>query len=93
VQEAEIIARRAAEQAADGARHGALRADTSRPLVYLDVEIAGEPIGRMEFALFTAEAPRAAENFRALCTCEKGSVPDEPGREGAGKPYCLRVRT
>ena len=40
--------------------------------------------------LFTKEAPRAAENFRALCTCEKGSVPNEPGREGAGKPYCYQ---
>lgn len=89
-QEALTVA--AAEEAANAAereRRAALRADASRPLVWLDVAIRGEPIGRMEFVLFTKEAPRAAENFRALCTCEKGHAPE--GHEGAGKAYCLKV--
>lgn len=51
---------------------------------------AGSYIGRMEFVLFTKEAPLAAENFRALCTCEKGTVPE--GHKGAGKQYCFKVR-
>ncbi len=40
--------------------------------------------------LFTDIAPLAAENFRAMCTGEKGIVPD--GRVGAGRPYSFRVR-
>jgi hypothetical protein len=61
-------AKQAAQAAAEAERRARLRADLSRPLVYLDVAIKGEPIGRMEFVLFTQESPRAAENFRALCT-------------------------
>ena len=57
--------------------------------VYFDVAIKGQPVGRVVFALFMDAAPRAAENFRALCTGEKGIVP--AGREGAGKPYHFKV--
>mmetsp|Transcript_40737 Transcript_40737/g.93750 ORF Transcript_40737/g.93750 Transcript_40737/m.93750 type:complete len:249 (-) Transcript_40737:49-795(-) len=41
--------------------------------VYLEVEISGVNIGRMIFKLYTKECPRAAENFRALCTGEAGA--------------------
>ena len=41
-------------------------------LVYLDVSIGGSPVGRMVFRLFEKDAPRTAENFRCLCTGEKG---------------------
>lgn len=54
-------------------------------LVYLDVEIKKQPVGRIEMALFPHISPRAAENFRQLCTGESGAVPNEPGKEGAGK--------
>ena len=40
--------------------------------VYFDVSIGGQPAGRMEFSLFGGVAPRTAENFRCLCTGEKG---------------------
>ncbi|RVW54086.1 Peptidyl-prolyl cis-trans isomerase CYP95 [Vitis vinifera] len=45
------------------------------PLVYLDVSIDGDPIERMVFELFSDVAPKTAENFRALCTGEKGIGP------------------
>jgi cyclophilin family peptidyl-prolyl cis-trans isomerase len=40
--------------------------------VYFDIEIGGEAAGRVEFELFTADVPKTAENFRALCTGEHG---------------------
>ncbi|CAI7898945.1 unnamed protein product [Closterium sp. NIES-53] len=60
--------------------------DYPKPKVFFDINIDGRPAGRIIFELFTKQAPRAAENFRALCTGEKGRVPNEPGREGAGMP-------
>jgi len=42
------------------------------PRVFFDVEINGETTGRIEFVLYAHESPRAAENFRAMCTGEKG---------------------
>ncbi|KAL0312088.1 UNVERIFIED_CONTAM: Peptidyl-prolyl cis-trans isomerase CYP95 [Sesamum radiatum] len=43
-----------------------------KQLVFLDVSIDGDPVERMIFELFTDVAPKTAENFRALCTGEKG---------------------
>eukprot|EP01037_Dinobryon_pediforme_P021497 gene21497-22376_t len=40
--------------------------------VFFDVEIGGEPAGRIQITLFDEAVPRTAENFRALCTGEKG---------------------
>ncbi|XP_052209505.1 peptidyl-prolyl cis-trans isomerase CYP95-like isoform X2 [Diospyros lotus] len=45
------------------------------PLVFLDVSIDGDPAERMVFELFCDVAPKTAENFRALCTGEKGISP------------------
>lgn len=68
------------------ARLLALKQDPSLPLVYMDVAIKGKLIGRVEFVLFNSVSPLAAENFRALCTGEKGIAP-ATAPEGAGKPY------
>merc|ERR1711861_87769 len=42
------------------------------PVVFFDMEIGGAPAGRIEFELFSDVTPKCAENFRALCTGEKG---------------------
>ena len=49
---------------------------TAPPLVtsrcFLDVSIGGERAGRLDIELYGEVAPKAAENFRCLCTGEKG---------------------
>ncbi|XP_009798520.1 peptidyl-prolyl cis-trans isomerase CYP63 isoform X1 [Nicotiana sylvestris] len=42
------------------------------PLVFLDVSIDGNPAERIVIELFADIVPRTAENFRSLCTGEKG---------------------
>ncbi len=44
----------------------------ANPRVYFDISIGGTPAGRIEFELFADVTPKTAENFRALCTGEKG---------------------
>jgi peptidyl-prolyl isomerase D len=52
----------------EASRLEALKKDPTLPLVYLDVAIKGKHVGRILIVLFTKDSPRAAENFRALCT-------------------------
>lgn len=40
--------------------------------VFFDVSIDSAPANRIEFELFDDVVPKTAENFRALCTGEKG---------------------
>lgn len=60
------------------ARLGGIRctAASTTPAVttktYFDIEIGGESAGRVEFGLFGEVTPKTSENFRALCTGEKG---------------------
>jgi hypothetical protein len=44
----------------------------SNPRVFFDVSISGQVVGRIVMELFKDTTPRTAENFRALCTGEKG---------------------
>eukprot|EP00294_Goniomonas_avonlea_P014428 CAMPEP_0114552192 /NCGR_PEP_ID=MMETSP0114-20121206/6997_1 /TAXON_ID=31324 /ORGANISM="Goniomonas sp, Strain m" /LENGTH=176 /DNA_ID=CAMNT_0001737059 /DNA_START=25 /DNA_END=555 /DNA_ORIENTATION=- len=53
-------------------------AGTTHANVFFDMTVGGQPVGRVEFELY-GEVPKTAENFRALCTGEKGTGP-------SGKP-------
>ncbi|XP_071340217.1 peptidyl-prolyl cis-trans isomerase A [Trachinotus anak] len=44
----------------------------SHPRVFFDVAADGAPIGRVVMELRSDVVPKTAENFRALCTGEKG---------------------
>ncbi|KAK2947786.1 putative Peptidyl-prolyl cis-trans isomerase B [Blattamonas nauphoetae] len=40
--------------------------------VYMDISIGGQPAGRLVFQLYSDKLPKTCENFRCLCTGEKG---------------------
>jgi cyclophilin family peptidyl-prolyl cis-trans isomerase len=44
----------------------------ANPRVFFDVTIGGKPAGRIVMELRADVAPKTAENFRALCTGDKG---------------------
>ena len=45
----------------------------ANPEVFFDISIGGSPIGRITMELFADTVSKTAENFRALCTGEKGT--------------------
>ncbi|KZV25749.1 hypothetical protein F511_04810 [Dorcoceras hygrometricum] len=50
--------------------------------VFFDIEIDGKPAGRVTMGLFGKTVPKTVENFRALCTGEKGV-----GKQGKALHY------
>merc|ERR1711955_96915 len=44
----------------------------ANPQVFFDITADGQPMGRIVMELFADKVPKTAENFRALCTMEKG---------------------
>jgi len=44
----------------------------SNPIVFFEMEAGGEPLGRIEMELYADVVPKTAENFRCLCTGERG---------------------
>ena len=43
------------------------------PSVFFDISIDSKPCGRLTFELFNDRVPKTAENFRSLCTGERGT--------------------
>jgi peptidylprolyl isomerase len=52
------------------------------PVVFIDIKIGGEDIGRLLVEVFMHITPKAAENFHCLCTGEKGM-----GKQGKNLTY------
>ncbi|XP_077409087.1 putative inactive peptidyl-prolyl cis-trans isomerase-like 6 isoform X1 [Vanacampus margaritifer] len=56
---------------------------TKHRFVYMDIEIGGEPVGRLLFELFSDVCPKTSWNFEALCTGERG-------QSTGGYPLCYK---
>jgi peptidyl-prolyl isomerase D len=72
---------------AEPAPAAAAAAEVKNPRCFMDVTIGGEMEGRIVIELYASVVPRTAENFRALCTGEKGVG------AATGKPLHFKVRT
>ncbi|KAJ5118834.1 Peptidyl-prolyl cis-trans isomerase D [Penicillium atrosanguineum] len=48
-------------------------AESKRSRVFFDIQIGDSKAGRIAFELFNDVVPKTADNFRALCTGEKGT--------------------
>ncbi|KAI8688819.1 Peptidyl-prolyl cis-trans isomerase [Fusarium keratoplasticum] len=52
--------------------------ESGNPLVFFDITIGGEPLGRITFELFKDVVPKTAENFRQFCTGESKNPAGRP---------------
>ena len=81
-EEKRLASRMAARMVRAVAPAAAVRANCR---VWLDVSVDGAAAGRVVIELFSDEVPRAAENFRALCTGEFGVAISD-----GATPLCYR---
>lgn len=56
---------------------------SAHQFVFMDIDIAGEKVGRLLFELFSDVCPKTSKNFEALCTGEKGL-------SASGFPLCYK---
>ncbi|KAI9764551.1 MAG: Peptidyl-prolyl cis-trans isomerase H [Geoglossum simile] len=50
----------------------------ANPVVFFDITLGGEPLGRIKMELFADVTPKTAENFRQFCTGETKSPQGRP---------------
>ena len=60
---------------------------TKNPRVFFDISIDGENKGRIVIELFADKVPKTAENFRCLCTGEKGYGQNDKPLHFKGTPF------
>jgi len=48
------------------------------PVVFFDITLGGEPLGRVKMELFVDVVPKTAENFRQFCTGETKNASGRP---------------
>ena len=51
--------------------------------VFFDIEVDGEPMGRIVFGLFGDVVPKTVDNFKALSACDHGKTKE-------GKALCYK---
>ncbi|XP_018835608.2 peptidyl-prolyl cis-trans isomerase CYP40-like isoform X2 [Juglans regia] len=75
---AKLRAKEIGQRGVQKERHREILGDTEmgRPRCFLDISIGRELEGRIVVELYNDVVPRTAENFRALCTGEKGIGPN-----------------
>ncbi|CAN6660328.1 peptidyl-prolyl cis-trans isomerase [Trichomonascus vanleenenianus] len=47
-----------------------MASESGNPVVFLDVSLGSQPLGRIKFELFADKLPKTSENFRQFCTGE-----------------------
>ncbi|KAB8073239.1 cyclophilin-like domain-containing protein [Aspergillus leporis] len=52
--------------------------ENSNPIVFFDIALGGESLGRIKIELFANITPRTAENFRQFCTGESKNPQGRP---------------
>ncbi|KAE8390659.1 peptidyl-prolyl cis-trans isomerase H [Aspergillus alliaceus] len=52
--------------------------ENPNPVVFFDITLGGESLGRIKMELFASTTPRTAENFRQFCTGESKSPQGRP---------------
>lgn len=71
------------------------RRSPDNPIVYFDIAIGGQPIGRVQMELFLDVVPATSENFRQFCTgeCKVGGYVGSTFHRVVGQVHITNQRT